>query len=322
MKSRWLRLIRIHTASLTQGVVFIGLMLSPHWSWYHVGLFSIFGILFHAAGFVDNDIRDFPYDQEDKVKQHFPMVSGEITLKQAIIVYRALTLISLLFGVVLSNLRFWSLFFLFTAFVFGHIYNRRCKKDIFSPLYITASLISLPLFSYYALSDHLSLFAGLAVLYIAFLMLFQSSIEGYLKDIGSDKVSLVKTLGTNYTDSGSIDVSMKTRLLAWSLKIPTFVIFIVIAFSAETHKLLFILGFVVILGTIWAIIKLTESGRYENEKRVRFCAIIEVLTYTLLVFGLQGVLNWWALYFLILYPYVWYVVLNRLTWETLITPRV
>lgn len=322
MKSRWLRLIRIHTASLTQGVVLLGLMLTNHWTWIHFGAFVLFGILFHAAGFIDNDIHDFKYDRDDNSKQHFPLVSGEISLKQAKRVYFGLTLITLLLGLILSNLKLGAIIFLFTAFVFGHIYNRRCKQDLFSPFYITASLISLPLFSYFSLSEVTTAAIVWTVLYIAFLMLFQSSIEGTMKDIGSDKVSLIKTLGTNIDSVDSIHVSFKTKILAWSLKIPAFIIFAVVLHLVQTDLICLILGLAMILTTAWAVYRLIKSGYYDHHRRVRLCAIIEVFTYTLIVIGLQGVLGWWIMIILIFYPYFWYLILNQLTWGTWITPRV
>jgi len=322
MTSRWLRLIRIHTSSLTQAAVLLGLVLAGKnmgWSWF---LFAFFAVLFHATGFLHNDLCDYKHDKEDHAKKHFPLVTGEVSLRQATHVCFILTAIGLVFGGFLSRGKILSIFPLGTAIAFGYIYNSRSKKDVVSPLYITLSFTSLPLFSYFAHTDHLSFTMILVVLYMAFTMLYQIAVEGYIKDIGSDKVSLLKNLGTRSREGGSILVNAKTKLFAWSLKVPLFFLFGIIANHVHSDPAVFFAGTLLAIGILVSSVKLLESGHFDNRKRVRLCAIIEVLTYTLLVVSLQGALGWSGLAFFILYPYTWFVVLNRLTWKTWITPRV
>lgn len=322
MTSRWLRLVRIHTSSLTQAVVLLGLVIDGKWEWLRVVLFALFAVVYHAAGFIYNDICDYEHDRCDEAKKHFPLVSGEISLRLARSLYTVLGLITLIFGTWLSKGRIFSILFLIAAMGFGHLYNKRCKKDLASPAYITAAFISLPLLSYFSHSGRLSLLMFLVVSYLIFLMLYQIAVEGYMKDIGSDKNNLLMRMGTAYSDKGVITVNARTKLFAWSLRLPAFILFVVIWHLSDTDPIGLAIGIFLIIGMIYAGNRLLASGSFDNRKRVRLCAIIEVLTYTLLITSLLGILGWTGFAFFILYPYGWFLLLNRLTWKTLITPRV
>lgn len=322
MTSRWLRLIRIHTASLTQPIVLLGIFAAGVRDWKLYFLYAVFAVVYHAAGFVQNDICDYAQDRQDTVKKHFPLISGEISLKQAKYLYYVLVSATIISGLFLSNGRALSLLFLFVSVGLGYLYNIRSKKDIFSPLYIAAAFISLPLFSYYAHAEKGSNVIVALVLYLAFLMLYQIGIEGYMKDITSDKVSLLTRLGTVYTQDEQVNVNSTTKRFAWCLKIPTFFLFYIIGWLCNSNIISMTIGSILILFNIWASWKLLESGFYNNHARVRLCSIIEVVTYSMLIFALHGMLGWHGVAVFILYPYFWFFVLNRLTWKTWITPRV
>lgn len=322
MTSRWLRLVRIHTSSLTQPTVLLGLALAGVAGPWLYAVFAVFAILYHAAGFVHNDIRDDREDREDPAKRHFPLVSGEITLAQAKGVYRALTLLMLMLGCVLSGGSVPSLLFLFAAFGLGWLYNIRSKRDVLSPLYIAIAFVCLPLFSYFAHAHRPSPALIGTALYAFFLMFFQIAVEGYMKDIASDKVSLLHRLGTRMNPDGTLHVGSGTRWFAWFVRLPVVVLFFVIAKAAGTQPAGLVLGILFILGNVWASWRLLGSGGFDNPKRVRLCALIEVFTYSQWILALQGLLGWGGVAFFLLYPYAWFVVLNRLTWKTWITPRV
>jgi hypothetical protein len=106
------------------------------------------------------------------------------------------------------------------------------------------------------------------------------------------------------------------------LRVPLIVFMIVIAYLAETSPAGWILAALFSLGSVWATHRLLAEGFYDNRQRVRMCALIEVFTYSQLIFSLQGMLGWAGTLAFIVYPYLWFLILNRLTWKTWITPRV
>jgi len=322
MTSPWLRLIRIHTASLTQPVVLLGLVLADvriGWRWIP---YALFAVVYHAGGFLQNNILDFRHDRLDPAKAHFPLISGEVSLRHAKGLFTGLTVLTFLAGLCLSHGRWLSIIFLVSLMGFGWLYNWRCKQDVLSPAYIATAFVSLPLFSYFAYAFRLTPLIIWSLFYMAFLMLFQIAVEGYMKDIQSDKVSLLKRLGTVYHENGRIDVSFRTKLFAWGLKVPGLILFVVIWHLAGSDTFSFWLGLTIASGVLGASYMLMKSGTFDNRKRVRLCAIIEVLSYNLLVIALQGQMGWSTTIFLIVCPIGWFLLFNRLTWNTWITPRV
>lgn len=322
MTSRWLRLLRIHTSSLTQPVVLLGLVLAGVKVGWMYPVFALFAVIYHAAGFIQNDIYDHRQDQSDPAKKHFPLVTGEISIKQARLLYIILTLLLLLGGLKLSNGRPAAILALIGAVLFGILYNVRSKTDLFSPLYIAAAFVILPVFSFYSYARHLNSLTLAVIGYLFFLMLFQIGVEGYMKDLSADRVSLLHRLGTQTLPDGTLHVSTATRWFAWMLRLPALILMVIIASLAGTSPLGLILACLFMLGNGWATVRLLRGGRYNQHKRVRFCAIIEVFTYSQLICALQGLLGWTGTAVFILYPYIWFLILNQLTWKTWITPRV
>ena len=191
MTSPWLRLIRIHTASLTQPVVLLGLVLADvriGWRWIP---YVLFALIYHSGGFLQNNILDFRHDKLDPAKVHFPLISGEFSQGKAKGLFTCLTILTLLLGLGLSQGRWLSILFLVSLMGSGWLYNYRCKRDVLSPVYLAAAFVSLPLYSYFAYAHRLPPLVIWTLSYMAFLMLFQIGVEGYMKDIQSDDVSLV-----------------------------------------------------------------------------------------------------------------------------------
>jgi len=83
MKIRpFLKLIRIHTSSLTQRCVLLAAILAGERRIPILIAYALWVILFHAVGFVDNNIEDYKHDRKDPAKKHFPLVTGEASLRQ------------------------------------------------------------------------------------------------------------------------------------------------------------------------------------------------------------------------------------------------
>lgn len=322
MTSRWLRLLRIHTAALAQGLVLVGLGLSGARDWTTWLLFALLAVAYHAAGFVHNDICDVEHDKSDPAKSHFPLVSGEVSLRDARLLYAGLLVTVLVLASYLSRGRAAPLLCLAGAVVAGHVYNFRAKSDPASAAYAAVAFTCLPLAAYYAHADRCSVLMVLVAAYVALMMVFEIGVEGCMKDIDSDEVSLLRALGCCLLEGGNVRVSGAARAFSWLLKAPAFALFVVMWRESGSHIAALVAGLHLAGVVVWATRRLLADGAFERQRRIRMCVIIEVLTYTMLVLAVQGSLGWGRVVLLIAYPYAWYVVLNRLTWATTITPRV
>jgi len=319
----FLKLIRIHTSCLTQGGVLLAAILAGERRIPILIAYALWAILFHAAGFVDNNIEDYEHDRKDPAKMHFPLVTGEVTLKQAKTFCYTGMLSAFLLGVLMAEFRLLPVVFLLLTFTFGRLYNALSKISIFSPVYISGSFTSLVLFAYYSRYSECDLnpLIALFALYTFFLMFWQIAWEGYIKDIESDKVNLLRILGCKIND-GVFEPSLKGRIFGWSLRIPTIIIG-AIMLTVTNGDWIAWMGFITLsICVLYSTYKLVERRKHDHGKTVMFCAVTEVLVYFSIVVALYGVLGTIATLTLILYPILWFMALNRITWRTWITPRV
>jgi len=324
LKTRpFLKLVRIHTSSLTQGGVILAAILAGETRIPILIAYAFWAVLFHAVGFVDNNIEDYEHDRNDPAKKHFPLVTGEVTLKQAKTFCYTGMLSAFILGVLLAEFKLLPAAFLLLTFTFGRLYNALSKRSTFSPVYISGSFTSLVLFAYYSRyngSDFNPLIA-LFTLYTFFLMFWQIAWEGYIKDIESDEVNLLRVLGCKIND-GWFEPSLKGRIFGWGLRIPTIIIG-AIMLTVTNGDWIAWFGFITLsICVLYSTYKLVERRRHDHGKTVMFCAVTEVLVYFSIVTALHELLGTIATLTLIFYPIIWFVSLNRITWKTWITPRV
>jgi len=324
MKIRsFLKLVRIHTSCLTQGGVILATILAGERRIPILIAYALWAILFHAVGFVDNNIEDYEHDRKDPAKKHFPLVTGEVSLRQAKTFSYTGMLIAFLLGFFMAEFRLLPIAFLMLTFTFGRLYNALSKKSIFSPVYISGSFTSLVLFAYYSRyggCDFNPLIA-LFTMYTFFLMFWQIAWEGYIKDIKSDKVNLLRVIGCK-VQNGTFKPSTIGKIFGWGFRLPTIIIGLAILYV--TGEELFVwLGFTALSASVlYSSNKLVKKRRYDHSETVMYCAITEVLVYFSIVIALHGVLGILTTLTLIFYPIIWFITLNRLTWKTWITPRV
>jgi len=321
MLRSWLRIARIHTANLSQAAVIIGLLLAGEYNTTLIILFALWATVYHGSGFMQNNLMDYQYDLKDSAKQHFPLVTGEISMSIAFFVTYSLMALCFIVGLFLSNGRPLSILFLISAFFFGTLYNMQSKKSLLSPLYISVAFTSLLLFAYFSVAGGMSVLMLLVALYAFFMLMFQISVEGYTKDLETDPVNLLRWLGCD-CGLGKIRITGRAKVYAWMMRVPTYLLAFGIWYYSKSD--IFSLALICLLipmtsKTVW---KLLESGDYDNKKTVRYCAVIEILTYWILVLALQGAIGWIWTIVLVVYPILWFLMLNQITWKTWVRPAV
>lgn len=318
----WLKMVRVHTSCLTQAGVVIGLMLGGETDILRYALFMFWAFLFHAWGFAHNNYLDLPFDRRDPSKKHFPLVTGEITERQAFWFVLLSGVGAAGLGLLLSNLSVMAIAFLVGAMGYGILYNHSSKfMPRASPIWITVSFVSIPMFSYFSVSYDWSIPFTLTVKYTIVLMIYQIAVEGYLKDITVPHKNLLLSLGTRLRGR-YIEHSLKSRM--FMSKIAFFKVIIVGFFLFNLSYSFAQMGFVLITLTIvvWLSYRLSRDMFYDNKRIVRLCSLTEIFTYFLLVFCLSPVIDVKAVVFLIVYPVLWFVAFNRATWGTVVRPKV
>jgi len=202
----FLKLVRIHTSSLTQGGILLAAVLAGERRIPILIAYALWAVLFHAVGFLDNNIEDYEHDRKDPAKKHFPLVTGEVSLKQAKIFCYTGMLLAFLLGAWMAEFRLLPVAFLLLTFTFGRLYNALSKRSIFSPVY------SLVLFAYYSRYHGCDFnpLIMLFMLYTFFLMFWQIAWEGYIKDI----VNLLRIMGCKVWN-GTFEPSRLGKIFGW-----------------------------------------------------------------------------------------------------------
>jgi len=107
-------------------------------------------------------------------------------------------------------------------------------------------------------------------------MFWQIAWEGYIKDIESDKVNLLRVLGCKIND-GVFEPSFLSSIFGWGFRLPTIIIGLAILFVTG-GELIAWLGFAALLASIlYSSNKLVKKRRYNHGEIVMYCAVTEVL---------------------------------------------
>lgn len=348
----WLRLVRVHTASLTMAGAVVGGLLAGG-SPGMLALLAGWALLYHAAGFALNNVADYKADLKDPAKTHFPLVTGEISLDAARVFVLVGIAASILGGwaIAFHSLSFWpATVFLMVAHVAGINYNLQSKKALHAPGWICLAFGSIPAYAYLAAGgpNEPGLWS-LLVLYALGIMAFQISVSGDLKDLRTDPVSRMGRLGARvetrphtvtFTISGTgpeaatsftvpslgteetLILPRAARLYAWGLRVPTLLLAAIIAWQAGSGLLAGLAVAVLAGATVWETRRLLTPGPYDHPALLKRVTRIEALVYFTLVFALQGAVGWGWVGFLLIFPVAWLLVFNKATWNQWSAPKV
>lgn len=283
---------------------------------------AFFALLFHAFGFLQNNIFDYDYDKKDPSKAHHPLMTGEITVERAMGLDVLLCLATVALQIALSLGNPIPTIVLLISILFGTLYNYLCKRTLLGPLLITASLSTLVMVPYLSYASTLSPLMWLLVAFTAFLMLYQISVSGYLKDFKqTDEVNLLRAMGSRL-EGDDLKLSLQAKAYAYTLTSIKFLLSGAIAVGLRTVTWAFLGAGSMAVAFLLMSSKLTESGPFKHDKRVKQMALVEVLSYFALVFAVEGAIGWMGVAALVLLPMLWFVVMNRIIWGTRLTPRV
>ncbi len=313
----YLQLFRIHTASLTIPAVVIGYLLATHTpSPLYIFLISIYALLFHAFGFLWNNIFDYPYDKEDVYKQHFPLVSGAVNYTQAKKIAISGTIVSFIYGFYLFHNNLITILFLILSIFFGFMYNIFNKKYMHSVIYISLSFMFLsitPFTNFHTINHTILIYALFGFL----TMVFQNGISGFIKDMHVNQINTLTYMGT-YINNDELHVSSLTMFYAYVIRFSIMLSGILLCTTSATLSMFGAIQTMIIVLTF----KLLQEGKYNRDHRLKLMSLIEVLNYySLAIIMIDYTTVYWVA-FLLLFPITYFVIMNKITWGTMIHPKV
>jgi 4-hydroxybenzoate polyprenyltransferase len=309
----WLQILRIHSVALTCPVALIGYVLTHGTIWSPTALFwALYSIFWGFTGNIHNAVVDYNIDVKDPYKKHFPLVSGTISIKTA----RTLTtsmLISLWsVGVIACDFDpKWCLLLTF-GIAAGLSYNWSSKS--FGTSALMAGL-SFPVPFLLAAHD----ITNLVTLVYAFLVIqfmLQNGLSGGYKDLESDSTNMVKALGVKI-NNGIVSQTIACGLFSVGTRV--LMLAILVAVSMQV-------GFVpyMIIPFILLIILVLQQAtliKYVKREFMLLFALIEMMSYYMLLLTILSILNLTESVFLALFPITIYIAFNKISWGSTITPK-
>lgn len=323
----WLIFMRPHTASLTWSVALLGYLAAGGelFSWGALAAFKL-GLIWHITGFTHNNIADYKYDLTDPNKQHFPLVNGTIPYKYAkIFVAKAFIVLGIvIFWVAGTNIA--ALTVAAVGVASGVIYNLYGKRHYWKPIPIATCFASIPLLTYLSTGKEPGFLIWTITGVVFLQIVFQIAVSGELKEIeqASEKNILralgAKVVGTEwrgYYFQGSIGVTS----LGWITKASQLILAAQLLVKSE--ELLSWIAFILISAFILLFsAELTGSGKWDRGKRVKKMAMVELLSYWILVAALAQTIGVAEALLLFFAMPAWFMALNKVMWGTWVAPKV
>ena len=334
----WLQLFRSHTSPLEMTITITGsaLAVGTILDW-KVLFFLIFGWLYHNAGYGQNSVEDYiqGFDKNDPNKSHHPLQRGAIKPKTGRTVCMVMIGILVVFGIVISEFDFVAIILLLSLVLMGIIYNlfNKKMKGKFLPIALAHSLL-FP-FAYFGSGGDFTLTgsfpffedavtrAGIVIwAYLMFQIFYQIMIEGDLKDIDMDEASLLKSLGVS-AENGKFKASVLARTVSLTLKVSGIALLFLAVWVLEAT-----IDYYVVAGVFGAAILIFDHllmgvKEWDHSKVLKRMSMMEVIsTFALAVAIAPEIGGWIPAIAIMVFNMVYFVLMNRFLWGTIVKPRV
>jgi len=229
-------LSRLVMAPLTMSIPALGaLTVGENVGWRELLVLGLLGLCAHIFGFVLNDIIDFRLDKKIPSHQKHPLVTGEITHKQAWLFVLLQVPTALFLYKFLLNGTHSATLLLGGSFGISVIYNLWSKwgslPRIFPELALALSVGLLAIVGALYKTTTLPINSIVFAFTLTIILLLLNSVPNHLKDIKTDQefgvISFVLSVGSKFSGEDKIIVSPK--LVSYSAFLQTIISFCMIA---------------------------------------------------------------------------------------------
>lgn len=332
----YLQLFRCHTAPLEITIAVLGAAIGTNTLFTpKILLFAVFGFLYHIVGYGHNSVMDFikGFDRDDPNKSHHPLQRGAIDVKTAKHIIYILLGASFVYGIILSIENPVGIGILVFMLIMGLIYNligKRIKAKFIPIAFAHSSIFP---YAYFASGGSTNILYGtgfvmlLATIYFFVQIMYQILIEGDLKDLGRNEATMLDILGIKL-ENNRIIVPFNARILGFLLKMANIGIgFYIIHMLGGDIKSV-ILGLIFAIFIIYYDHKLLSTRIFDHRQCLRDMAFMEVICVFFMVIVFIPIYSPSITYAyggattIILIDLLYFVLMNRYLWGTMVMPRV
>lgn len=328
----WLQLTRAHTAPLEAVPAAIGGLLATGGSLTGgVVAWTIFGLLYHLAGYGMNSLRDWQkgFDENDPNKQHHPLNSGHITEEMANDIVGSLLIVTLTYaaaGAIVSQYTLETIALVAVAIAFGVAYNEIGKYTKHKYIFISVAHSMVFAIPYVALGGGFDKVLLLGTLSVFMWVVYQISISGEIKDIVQDgEENILRGMGVTVTDAGDYTVINTPRSVQFIAAAERWILMIfcgMLAVFAGGDKVSINLTMLIGLLSMILSISLLSSGVYNRDSRLLKMSVMEIGSMSMFCMAALGVVHPIGVATILVGSGIWLVCFNLVEWGSLVAPEV
>jgi predicted membrane protein len=185
---------------------------------------------------------------------------------------------------------------------------------------ITLCFTSFALSAYFLSANSLSDIGLLLAVYLALTILFQIGWEGNLKELEfKGEKNLLRTMGARVENG--IFYPEQSGWFGWSIKIMSMLlaVYILSLYSSSILVIGSILFFILIIILTY---KLTTERKWDRNKELAKFGAMEICSIYLMVWLSSPIIGFETAGFLMLFGLIYYIIMNRILWSTVLGPRV
>lgn len=326
----WLRFFRAHTVILEAPMAVIGAALAIGTIYdYRVGLWLIFGVLYHLVGYGMNSYVDWKdgFDKDDPKKQHHPLNTGDISHNTAKNVIYAMTFLLLFYILLLTLGDPIAIGLAILMVASGISYNYFGKYTSLKAIPISISHTMVFFIPYYLYSDQIDVFAVLITGAYFIHHIYQISISGDIKDIDQDEASLIQKLGAElyekeYPDIDYFSATESVIILSYTLTVAQIAIVsgAVYYIGASSAALVFISVTAGLL--IYETDSMLTSGSFDRTQRLKHISRREFFGYSMIHAVSIIVISWSSFIIIITSMIVYLGLVSKFIWGNWLVPEV
>jgi len=215
----YLKLIRPYGMLFLGFTPVFGAIANGEFSFPHLTILLVIGLLVHIFTFVQNDYYDVEIDRKSKHVSKRPLVTGSISQKTAIVIFLSSFILVLILAIVFF-FTFYSFVVLLLSFLFITLYNKYSKHFFGMEYILGAGVFTYGIFGALTVSNNVSYLAILISAVGLMQWLFSVGISANLKDVEFDSKLGIRTTPIVF----GAHVSDKRLLIPLSFSLYSFVL--------------------------------------------------------------------------------------------------
>jgi len=326
----YLRLLRIQGAGATAAAAIIPALIMGQHDLFLLSIIVIVGVMCHIFTAVHNEYLDIKVDEKSKDLKEKPLVSGAIPKRYAL--YISIAVIFMAYALTLVFFfSIYPLIFLTIALFLGGLYNSVGKKVPEFGMILGASCMFFSLYGASTISIQFNNLVYLAAFAIFIHIMFNTTVDGGLKDVDHDFLAGAKTTATRLgvkVINKKIKVTKKFTVYAYGLKFIYIALVLLVGFQKQVNLwgselyLTQLLCIFLLIGILFTLYRFWHPPDFNRPKLIRIFAVHELASYVvapIVISPLFGLRNTLILIFL---PIVWFFIVNVIVYGKPMQPDV